>query len=178
MTERRRITLLIGGLASLTSAALFGCVGPPYEGPPPQRYPPYYYDYYYYPHADVYYHLYSGRYYYRSHGHWAHAQRLPPRIHLDGRRRHLMRIPERDPWRRHEEHRRKYPPPTVHRDDDRGVRPWLSPRSGTPHGRPPGRQLPNPDRRWEQRRDRDEREHNVQRHKEYQRKRGVERYLR
>lgn len=119
MVERSRIRLLVGGLASVVLPGLPGCIGPPYDGPPPPR-PHYHPDYYYYPYADVYFHLYTGWYFYRDRNVWHRVRRLPPRIHLDPRRRHSLRIPEGKPWRRHDEHRRKYParPPRRRRNPD------------------------------------------------------------
>jgi len=114
MSERNRIGLLLGVAASV---ALWGCGPVYYDAPPPRPYPPYYYDYYYYPYADVYFHIYTGWYYYRDRGRWVHARRLPSHIHLDGRQRFLLKIPEKEPWRRNEEHRRTYVPSTPRHDD-------------------------------------------------------------
>jgi hypothetical protein len=126
MVERSRIRLLAGAAASLLLPGLSGCGETPCKGPPPSyrpyyAYPPYYYpsyyypfyyyDYYYYPYWRVYFHIYSGWYYYHDHDHWRRARRLPPHIHLDKRHRRLLRIRDRKPWLRHDEHRRKYPPP-------------------------------------------------------------------
>ena len=115
MVERSRIRLLTGALASVFLPGLAGCVVAPHPGPPPRGYPPHYYDYYYYPYASVYFHIYTGHYYYHDHGRWRRVRRLPPHIRLDRRRRYPLKIREKEPWRRHDEHRRQYPPPSERR---------------------------------------------------------------
>ena len=110
MVERSRIRLLTGALASVLLPGLSSCAWRPYEGPL-RGYPPRYYDYYYYPHEGVYYHIYTGHYYYRDGPVWWSTRRLPSYILLDPGYRIWLRIRDDKPWHRHHEHRRKYPPP-------------------------------------------------------------------
>jgi hypothetical protein len=106
--------------------------------PPPPR-PPHYYDYWYYPYWRVYFHIYTGWYFYHDRGHWRRVRRLPPHMRLDWRRRHLLNIRDRKPWQRHDEHRRKYPAPPEHRRDDgpSGRRMPRPPGDAEPDRRPP-----------------------------------------
>ncbi len=107
--ERRKLIGLLGGacMAAITPG-LAGCYGPAPYGPP---YPPQYYDYYYYPHVDVYFHIYTGWYYYQSGGVWSRARHLPPHIRLDHRYRRPIVIRDDPPHRQHPRHRKTYPPP-------------------------------------------------------------------
>jgi len=167
MVERARIRFLAGALAAALLPGLSGCAGPPYEGPPPRRYPPYYYDYYYYPEVDVYFHIYSGHYWYRDGPYWRRVQRLPPHIHLYPRHRVQLRIPVEPPYERHDEHRRKYPPPP------RGVsEPPPPPQTRPQPGLPPPQARPGRERaeRDLRERDREEREHNTRQYEEYRKK--------
>ena len=171
MVERTRIGFLTGALATLVLPGLWGCTGPYYyEAPPPYGYPPYYYDYYYYPHVDVYFHIYSGDYWYHDGPYWHRVHRLPPHIHLDPRYRVIIRIPDEPPYRHYDEHRRKYPLPPKPRPEPR-VPPQTRPQPGMP---PP--QIP-PSREREERaardRDREERERNFRKYEEYGKKRWV-----
>lgn len=119
MADRARLRLISSALAAAALAALPRCAGPYYDAPSPP-YPPYYYDYYYYPHLDVYFHIYTGYYWYQSGGYWHRVHKLPPHIHLDPRYRVVIRIPDDRPYVYHDEHRRKYlhgpqsaPQPTI-----------------------------------------------------------------
>lgn len=104
----------IAGLRSMAvvataaaALALGACAPyPPRHGPPYGAYPSYYYDYYYYPHADVYFHIYTGEYYYRSGGHWQRAKALPRGIYLDPHDRRQLHIRDtRQPYRYQQQHR-------------------------------------------------------------------------
>ena len=107
--ERRKLIGLLGGACIAAIApGLAGCYGPAPHGP---SYPPQYYDYYYYPHVNVYFHIYTGWYYYLSGDVWLRTRRLPPHIRLDPRYRRPVVIREDPPHRRHPEHRKTYPPP-------------------------------------------------------------------
>ncbi len=162
MVERTRIRLLAGALAAAVLPGLSGCAGPPYAGPPPPpRYPPYYYDYYYYPHVDVYFHIYSGYYWYPDGRYWRRVRTLPPHIYLYPRYRVLLRVPDEHPYKHHDAHRRKYPPPPK-------PRPVPEPRVPPQTGQQPG--LPPPQPRPDRERDREERDHNVRQNKEYRKK--------
>lgn len=116
--ERREA---IRGLVATAALAMTGC-GPAYYGRPPPGPPPvpaWHYDYYYYPHVDVYFHVYSGYYYYVIGGAWRRTRVLPPHIHLDPRYRINLNIRDDRPYVRHSEHRRAYPPPPQYRGDPR-----------------------------------------------------------
>ena len=96
-------------VAVLVSVAA-GCDYYPRHRPGPPPYGPYYNDYYYYPHADVYFHIYTGEYYYRDGGQWRHSRALPPRIYLDPGDRRQLRIDSDRPYA-HDRDRRHVPPP-------------------------------------------------------------------
>ena len=140
MVGRSRIRLLGGALTILSLMILSGCALPPYEGPPPGGYPPSYYDYYYYPDEDVYYQIHTGWYFYNDHGRWLRVQQLPPHMRLDMRRRYPLTIHEQEPWQRHDEHRRKYPPPPERPREEHapgGMTPRPPGAAEREHGRPP-----------------------------------------
>ena len=107
--ERRKLIGILGGTCmTVIASGLAGCYGPaPYGAP----YPLQYYDYYYYPHVDVYFHIYTGWYYYRSGDVWLRTLRLPPHIRLDPRYRRPIVVREDPPHRQYPEHRETYPPP-------------------------------------------------------------------
>lgn len=110
------------------------------------RRPDYYYDYYYYPHLDVYFHVFSGDYYYRRDGRWLRARSLPRDRWVDGHYRVKLRIDDDVPYRRHREHFARHGMPGQwERDRDRNRSQW-------------------------EKRDREERQHNIDRHIEYHRK--------
>lgn len=103
-----KILLLTGVLAAAT---LSGCE--PYyvhPGPPHPAYPPQYYDYYYYPGADVYFHIYTGEYYYRSGDRWHRARTLPKSRYLDPHDRRRLEVREGKPYQQDREHRRTVAP--------------------------------------------------------------------
>jgi hypothetical protein len=143
MVERSRIRFLTAALASLATLGLPAC-SERYYGAPPRSYPPHHYDYYYYPDVDVYFHIYSGWYYYRDHRHWRRVRRLPHHIHLRPHHRHRLRIWDSEPWYRHEEHRRRYAPSRPSQPNARPV-PQSPPQ---PQHRPKSRAQPKgqPDR--------------------------------
>ena len=156
MVERSRIRLLTGALASVLLPGLSGCVSRPYEGPPSRGHPPHYYDYYYYPHREVYYHVYTGHYYYYDGSIWLYSRRLPDHIRLDTGHRVRLKIRDDKPWHRHQEHRRKYPPPPEHRRGRREPMPQrperrtpspAEPRRGKQPARREERRLPSEHRR-------------------------------
>lgn len=99
-------TLAVAVTAAV-ALALGACAPYPHRhGPAYGAYPPYYYDYYYYPHADVYFHIYTGEYYYRSGGHWRRAKALPKGIYLDPKDRRQLHIRDaREPYRYQQQHR-------------------------------------------------------------------------
>lgn len=100
---------------------LGGCYGIYHEGPPlySSAYYDYPYHYYYYPSVGVYYHLYSGEYYYRRDGYWRHERTLPPHYRLDRKDRVGVWLEDKQPWGRHDEHARKFKPRPDYRPDRR-----------------------------------------------------------
>lgn len=125
--ERRRLIGFLGGAVAITLIpGLSACTYTPrYGAPAPQPYPPYYYDYYYYPHVGVYFHIYTGYYYYRDGHAWRRTRKLPRHFYLDNRHRRKIVIRDENPYTRHPEHRREYPPPRddrYDRDRDRDER--------------------------------------------------------
>jgi len=103
------LRLFLAAILVLTAA---GCdYYPRHPGPPPRANAPYYYDYYYYPHADVYFHIYTGEYYYRDGRDWRRARNLPPKIYLDPRDRHQLRIQSDKPYADDQARRRAQPQP-------------------------------------------------------------------
>jgi hypothetical protein len=141
-----RRSMLPALAALLVSSALTACY---YTGrdrdaaPQYSSHQSYEYEYYYYPRADVYYHPYSGRYYYREGSSWRNATSLPRNIHVDGRERKLVAVRGSEPYRHNQEHRNTYKPS----GEDRH-----------------GQARRDDDEKW----DKDERQHNSQRHQEYQ----------
>lgn len=167
MVDRNRVRLLSGMIASVLFPGLMGCAGPYRAAPAPYGYPPYYYDYYYYPDVYVYFHIYTGWYYYWYDGIWWRVRELPPYIHLHPHYRVLLSIREDYPYFRNDEHRRRYPPP---QRPPAGGPPSTSmpPREGIA---PPAPQSPLPPQpRPELKGDREERERNLQRYDEYRKK--------
>jgi hypothetical protein len=101
-------------LAALLAVGVTACTYyvPRHDDPGAYRY-----DYYYYPHLGVYFHLYSGHYYYRDGAAWVRVRALPHHIHLDHRVRRTLVIKDPEPYRRHERHREHYRPPADFRQD-------------------------------------------------------------
>jgi hypothetical protein len=114
---------LVSAVLTVLAAALVpGCAYDPYDpGPyarPEVRYrSPYYYDYHYYPSAGVYFHVYSGRYYYRLHNAWVQARVLPSHIYIGPRERIHLRIWSDYPYRHYDLHHRRYLPHPAYRHD-------------------------------------------------------------
>lgn len=127
---------LVGGLAACTYTPAY------HRAPPRYVHPPYYYDYYYYPNTDVYFHIYSGRYYYHAPKRWVRVKTLPKRIYLDHRYRVPLRVWNEKPYAHHREHRDRYRY-TIEYYKTKGI--------------------PARVRTW----DRSERQHNRRRHDEY-----------
>jgi len=70
----------------------------------------YYYEYYYYPSAQVYFHIYTGYYYYFTGHRWVRTRVLPPRIRLYSRDRYQFTQREGRPYERHEYYQKQYRP--------------------------------------------------------------------
>ena len=83
----------------------------------------YYDDYYYYPSARVYFHIYTGYYYYLRGNRWVRSRVLPGYIRLHSGDRYRLTIKDRYPYLRDYEIRKKYRPrPSLkfnERDDHR-----------------------------------------------------------
>ncbi|MDX1697075.1 MAG: hypothetical protein R3308_02260 [Thiohalobacterales bacterium] len=96
-----------------------GCTAYYRDGPPvySSTYYHYPYRYHYYPSSSVYFHLYSGDYYYRDTHHWKRVKQLPPKYHLDRHDRVHLWIDADKPHARHHDHKNKYKPSTKYRRD-------------------------------------------------------------
>jgi hypothetical protein len=110
-----RISQKLKGLLVIVSAvAITGCtVMVRQPGPPAPGYGSaygYYDDYYYYPSARVYFHIYTGYYYYLSGNRWVRSRVLPRYIRLYSADRHRLTIKDRYPYLRDYEIRKKYRP--------------------------------------------------------------------
>lgn len=102
--------LVVMGLA-LASVSLAGCTYSYYGEPGYVRHEPvHYYDYYYYPSVGVYFHVYSGYYYYRRGSAWVRVKRLPSYIHLNQHDRRTIRSKDYRPYLKYDQHRKQYPP--------------------------------------------------------------------
>ena len=91
-----------------------------------EAYPSHYHDYYYYPHADVYFQIYTGEYYYRAGRDWRRVRVLPRTIYLDPKYRVTLRITDPRPYVHAPAHRQAHPPPRAryvpNREHDRAER--------------------------------------------------------
>jgi hypothetical protein len=139
-----------GLLVLLVGSGLAACRAEPYRPAPPYPhaydYRWYPYDYFYYPSVGVYFHIHTGYYWYRDHGHWVRVRRLPAHIVILARDRQRIRVEHGEPWRYHQRHLEHYRPRVVPRPDYR--RPQIHERN------------------------RVEREHNRRLHHEHQQRRG------
>lgn len=117
--------LLLVGLSLL---GLTACTyAPRYDDPPAYRS-----DYYYYPSVGVYFHLFSGDYYYRDGDRWLRTRVLPRHIALDHRLRRPLVIRDPEPYRHNASHRERYAPPPGFKRDPRYDRPERE-RNGRQH---------------------------------------------
>lgn len=130
MVERSRITFLTGAVVSIIMSS---CAWPRSEHSSPYAYPSHYYDYWYFPDRHIYYHIYSGWYYYRDHGRWWRVRHLPPHISPDWSRRRRFNMRGSTPWQQHQEDRQKYrSAPKRRRLPDSERRPRQAPRRTSP----------------------------------------------
>jgi len=115
-----------GLLVIIAGMAVTGCTVVVRDSGPPDHAPAvgyssqvdYYDDYYYYPSARVYFHIYTGYYYYLRGNHWVRSRVLPGYIRLHRHDRYRLQIKDRYPYRRDHEYRRKYRPrPYLKRDE-------------------------------------------------------------
>jgi hypothetical protein len=65
-------------------------------------------DYYYYPGARVYFHPWSGYYYYSDGGHWLRTRTLPEMAFIYGNERVLVRVSGHPPYYYYDRHRKGY----------------------------------------------------------------------
>lgn len=109
MQRRRFIRLLAGGASLALGVGAGACT---YRNDYPRsgwyRYPYAYYDYYYYPGVNVYFHIYTGYYYYYDDGRWLRVRVLPRHIHLNPAHRRRFHIRSSHPYERNQEHRREW----------------------------------------------------------------------
>lgn len=125
MSKRSRIataSLVPAALMVFSSTIIPGCAynrydPGPYSRPHVRYQSPYYYDYHYYPSARVYFHVYSGSYYYRSRNTWIQARVLPPNIYIGPRERIHLRIWSDHPYLQHDLHRQRFRPHPGYRYD-------------------------------------------------------------
>lgn len=110
----RKMKLFRFSMLALAAALLVGATGctvyPARPGGPAVAYPGYYYDYYYYPNVDVYFHVYTGDYWYRSGDRWISTRTLPPRFYLDPRYRRTLQIRDDRPVAHFDKYRKQYGP--------------------------------------------------------------------
>lgn len=144
MHRRRFVQLLTGSAVVALGSGLAACSYPEYYPRRPH------YGYYYYPNVNVYFHIHTGHYYYRTGSAWHRSRSLPRHIKLDRHRRRHIYIREPRPYDRNREHRREY---DRHGDgrDTRRDGPRARPRIGEPSPEQTlRRRIPNephPDRR-------------------------------
>ena len=113
MQRRRFIKLFLAGSLGGAGLGLSGCEE--YDFRSYGRY-----DYDYYPDSDVYYHSWTGSYYYYRDGIWIRTSKLPVHIVLKPFYRRRIRIIDRYPYLRNKEHRRRFPHrPHRHSPNDR-----------------------------------------------------------
>jgi hypothetical protein len=137
MLRRRFTQLLTGSVAVAFGSGLAACTYPEYY---PQDLN---YGYYYYPNVNVYFHIDTGYFYYRTGSAWHRSRSLPRHIHLDRRHRRRLSIREPRPYDRNREHRRRYDRDGDGRDTRRGE-PRARPRVGEPSPEPtPRRRIPD-----------------------------------
>ncbi|NNE53752.1 MAG: hypothetical protein HKN30_15275 [Sulfitobacter sp.] len=105
MQRRHFIKLFLASSLSGAGLGLSGCEE--YVSGPYGRY-----DYDYYPDNDVYYHAWTGSYFYVRNGVWIRSRSLPVQIVLRPYYRRRIYVSDRYPYARNREHRRRYPPRT------------------------------------------------------------------
>lgn len=118
-----------GLLVIITGMAVTGCTvvvrnpGPPSPAVGYSSHFDYYDDYYYYPSARVYFHIYTGYYYYLRGNRWVRSRVLPRYIRLHSSDRYRLRIKDRYPYLRDYEYRKKYRPrPTLRYNERNDIR--------------------------------------------------------
>lgn len=171
----------IGKAIFAVSAAfvLFTTVSCTYYGPPAHApahgYRWHVHDYYYYPNVHVYYHIYTGYYYYRSGGIWIRVKVLPRYIQIHRRDRVKIRIKDKRPYLRHEEHQHRYKPGKRLKSEGRYSR------EEREHNRKRYKKYGENAEKYERRKDRHEKrwkrhQENYERNHEYREKRKKQRH--
>lgn len=111
-------TVLLAAVMVLGSGCAYDTYRPgPYSRAPGHYRPAYYYDYHYYPSTRVYFHLYTGHYYYRPRDTWVRVRSLPAHTYLGPRDRVQLRIWSDQPYLYHRTHRQRYSPAPGYRRD-------------------------------------------------------------
>jgi len=121
-----RVALLLGAAVMATGCAYD--MYDTYDSRPVYRDDSYLYDYYYYPSIGVYFHLYSGYYYYHDDRNWYRSRKLPPRYRLDSHDRIKFYDRSERPYLHFDSHREEYRPSPEYRPDpdrDRSEREYL-----------------------------------------------------
>ena len=117
MAKKTLLTLLV----PLVLSGMAGCTTAPHhgyhfhDGYLYSGHPFYHNDYLYYPNLAVYFHVHSGHYYYRHDSRWIRSRHLPKKIYLDHRHRRRLVIREKEPYRHHHKHRKRYETSTKYR---------------------------------------------------------------
>jgi hypothetical protein len=107
MNRRRFFQLMLGGALTTFGSGLTACaVYRPYPRNP-------HYNYYYYPDVDVYFHIYTGYYYYVVDHVWVRSRTLPHYIYLSPAQRRTLSIHDAHPYTRNRAHRRQFGLPDV-----------------------------------------------------------------
>jgi hypothetical protein len=97
------VTTALGLASGLGACAVYTDRGPLYA-----TYPDYYYDYYYYPSIGIYYHLFSGDYFYPHRGRWWRTRDLPHHFRLDKHHRIPLHIKKDRPYDDYRDHHAKF----------------------------------------------------------------------
>ena len=118
---RAALAMLVAATVTLASGCAYDTYRPgPYARSSVYYRPGYLYDYHYYPSTQVYFHIYSGYYYYRPYRTWLRVRKLPPHIYLGPGERIHLRIRSARPYFHHDVHRDRFRPhPRFRRDRDR-----------------------------------------------------------
>lgn len=112
------IAILLAAVVLIASGCAYdGYRHGPYARAPAHSRPPHYYDYHYYPSARVYFHLYTGHYYYRSRDTWIRVRNLPAHAYLGPRDRVKLRIWSDRPYVHYRTHRQRFLPRPGYRPD-------------------------------------------------------------
>jgi len=107
--SRAAMAALFAAVMTLASGCAYDTYRPgPYARSSVYYRPAYLYDYHYYPSTRVYFHVYSGYYYYRPYNTWLRVRKLPPHIYLGPGDRIHLRIRVAKPYLGHDIHRKRF----------------------------------------------------------------------